>query len=347
MISAGIDIGTSKTCVFALDDEKPIFSEVMDTTDVRNNPEIVLKILKDINPETVACAFGYGLPVKRFSELSDFDVLNLTLSFEKSLMGVRKLIDLLRRDDLGEKTFAIPSVVLLPTVPNYRKINRIDMGTSDKLCSTVLAIYQLEKMGIPYDKQDFVLVEAGYGFNSFIAVRGGKIVDGMGGSLGFPSFSSLGALDFELAYLLRDFPKSLLFKGGVKSYLEDIGSPIDFESIPEEVLNWLFEFLLKGIMAMSVSIRGDFFLVLSGVFFNLYYDEFLDFVRSFGLNAKCLRLEGFGLGKKSAEGSGIVANGLSDGVFRDLIEWVEIKKAKGCVLDHITSDFRQHLTLNP
>jgi len=336
----GIDVGTNNTCVFALKNDIPFRVKTFKTEYVKENPHKVVEFVKSLKPDVVACAFGYGLPVKSFADLSERDISLLTLNFDQSVMGVRKLINEIKNDEIGSITFTIPAVINLPTVPEYRKLNRIDMGTSDKLCSTALAVYQLKKEGLPYCNQNFVLVESGYGFNAFIAVKNGKVVDGLGGTLSFPSFSSLGALDFELAYLLKDFPKSLIFKGGIKSYLEDKGIKVEIDKLPDYAIKWLFEFILKGIKVMEVSLGTDYLVVLSGVFFDLYYDEFLDYS---GLN--CVKLRGFGLGKQSAEGASIIANGLAGGVFWDLVNWLEIRKAEGNPLKYITSDLRRYMRI--
>ncbi len=339
MISAGIDAGTSTFEVFVLEDDKPLARITYPTPEVKRDPEIVLKALKDVDPDVVAGLSGYGFPVKRFSDLSDRDVTLMTLNFDKTVMGVRKLIDLIRRDDIGRRTYTIPGVVHLPTIPEFRKLNRIDMGTSDKLCSVALAMFQLERDGTAYDDQNFVLVESGYGFNAFIAVKNGKVVDGIGGTSGFPSFLSPGSLDGELAYLLEDFPKSVLFSGGIRSFLKDRGIKIDrLEDLPDFAVRWMCEFILKGIKVMEVSLDADYDVVVSGRFFDVFYDEFVEFS---GIEA--IKLEGFGVGKQSAEGSAIIANGLAGGTFKRLVDHLEIKKARGTVLDYITSDIRKFL----
>jgi len=340
-VAVGIDAGTSSFEIFALEDDKPLLKRTFSTSEVKKNPEIVLNVLREIDPDVIAGLSGYGLPVKRFSELSDDDVVLMTLNFDRTVMGVRKLVDLIRKSELGEITWTIPGIIHLPTIPEYRKLNRIDMGTSDKLCSVALAVYQLAKDGIPLNDQNFVLVEAGYGFNAFIAVKRGKVVDGIGGTSGFPAFSSLGSLDGELAYLLGDFPKSMLFSGGIRSLLKDKGIKVDgLEDLPDFAVEWMCEFILKGIKAVSVSLY-EFEVVVSGRFFDLFYEEFTEFS---GIRA--IKLEGFGVAKQSAEGAAIIASGLAGGKFSDIVDWLEIKKAKGSVLDYITSDIRRYLSEN-
>ncbi len=341
MISVGIDVGTMSIGIFSLKDERPYVVKEFKTREIGKRPEILLETVKELNPDVIAGISGYGLPVKSFSDLNDEDLFLMTLNLDRSVLGVRKIMEAFRRDPIGSKAFTIPAVIHLKTVPDYRKINRIDMGTSDKLCSVALALFQLKKSGIDYRDQNFVLVEAGYGFNSFIAVKNGKVVDGIGGTSGFPSFSSIGAIDGELAYLLDVFSKDLLFKGGISSYLKDIGIHTDrIEEIPDFALKWLFEYILKGIRAISVSLDDEYIVVLSGRFFERFYEEFLDYS---GLDA--LMLNGFGVGKQSAQGACIIANGLADGIFREIVEWLEIRNAGGTILDYITSDFRRHLRI--
>ncbi len=324
MITAGIDVGTKDSCVIVMKNDKIV--EFFKTNDLRRDLNDLIEFLRIHSPKAIGCGFGYGLPVKRLSDVDERDLEYMTLSFDKPLMGVRRLINALK-EEFGNISFTIPSVKLLPTVPHYRKFNRIDMGTSDKVCSTALAITKLRERGVKFKEQNFVLVEGGYGFNAFVAVKEGKIVDGSGGTSGFISFSSSGALDAEIVTLLKDYPKDMIFRGGLKDFLK-----CEIDSIPRERLNWIFEYILKGIKVMEVSIGKDYIVILSGRFFDSYYNEFVEYS---GL--KCLKLESV---KASAEGACIIANGLINGIYRDVVEHLELKKAKGNVLDYIAEDLR-------
>jgi len=344
VIAAGIDAGTWSYDIFALKDGKPHRKISLLTSEVRKNPKILLDAISEIQADIIAGPSGYGLPVKRFSELSDEDVFLMTLNKDKkTAMGLRTLIDLARKENLN--MYTLPAVIHLPTVPFWRKLNRIDMGTSDKLCSVALALYQLSR-DIPYEEQSFVLVEAGYGFNAFIAVDGGKIVDGIGGTSGFPSFSSLGSMDGELAYLISDFPKCMLFSGGIRSLARDRGIEVErVEEISGEVSEWLCEFIMKGIRAVEVSMKNRGLLVLSGRIFDIPVFEriFKEKAEEFGYEIK--KLEGFGHAKQSAEGAALIANGLAGGVFEEIVNHLEIKRAAGTVLDYITSDIKIYLSI--
>ena len=109
-----------------------------------------------------------------------------------------------------------PGAIHLPTVPDHRKWNRIDLGTADKVASAALGIVdQAERLGIPYEETRFVLLELGGGFSAALAVDGGQIVDGFGGSAGPIGARACGALDAEAAYLIGGaLSKRTVFSGG-------------------------------------------------------------------------------------------------------------------------------------
>ena len=63
-------------------------------------------------------------------------------------MGLQNVIVAMKEKDWN--AYTIPGVKHLPTVPDYRKINKIDLGTADKVCSTVVGIRNLmESYSIP------------------------------------------------------------------------------------------------------------------------------------------------------------------------------------------------------
>jgi predicted butyrate kinase (DUF1464 family) len=77
--------------------------------------------------QPLSCSSQYAL---------DFD--NPRVNVYRALVEIA--VELLRK--LPDRTLSIPSVILLPTVPWFRKVNKIDIETADKLASTVLTIHQ-------------------------------------------------------------------------------------------------------------------------------------------------------------------------------------------------------------
>ena len=127
--------------------------------------------------------------------------------------GLGRLLKALKAS--GLPVCLAPGVLQLTTVPEHRKANRIDMGTADKLCAVALAVWdQARRLGVPYYETSFVSVEVGGAFTAVVAVERGAIIDGSGGTCGAMGFRALGAMDGELAYLLRAFSKDVLASGG-------------------------------------------------------------------------------------------------------------------------------------
>src|SRR5256885_17201862 len=78
-----------------------------------------------------------------------------------------------------------PGAIHLPTIPAYRKWNRIDLGTADKVASVALCIVdQGRRLGLDVAEASFVMLELGGGFSAAGAVHRGALGDRVGGSAG-------------------------------------------------------------------------------------------------------------------------------------------------------------------
>src|SRR5256886_2076255 len=136
--------------------------------------------------DLVAGPSGYGLPLTRVQDATEEDLLLAFLAAPGEtggIGGLRGLVRALARSALP--VVLTPGVVHLPTVPPHRKVNRVDMGTAEKVCAVALAIVdQARRLGCPLSATSFVLLELGGAFTAAVAVAGGRIVDGAGGSAG-------------------------------------------------------------------------------------------------------------------------------------------------------------------
>jgi len=336
-VFAGIDAGTKSYRIAVLDDSCDLYdlknakiTKIIEvpTERVKKRPEEFVKLLKDINADVYSGLSGYGLPVKHFSELSERDIKLMTLTLERnSSVGLRKLLRLIP----GEMEFyTIPAVIHLPSVPEHRKFCRIDMGTYDKLCSAIAAI----AMG----NENFVLAEVGYGYSSFLAVRDGKIVDGLGGSSFLPSYGSVGCLDSEIAYLLGEFSKSLLMTG-LRELEGRMANRIanSLDRMSNSVMEALAENVVKGIAAISTTTQAEK-VFLSGRFAETLLESVRERVRK--LLGESMRVKVLSR-NSSALGAAAVSSAIAGGKFRRVVERAEIFSAKGTILDYLPEKIRE------
>src|SRR5437867_9080912 len=214
----GIDPGTVSIDLCGLDDGRLFLDRSWPTAEALADPARFVAELEAAGPlDVVAGPSGYGLPLTRVQAATEED---LRLAFLAApgetggIGGLRGLVRALARSALP--VVLTPGVVHLPTVPAYRKVNRVDMGTADKVCAVALAVVdQARRLGCPLSATAFVLVELGGAFTAAVAVAGGRIVDGAGGSAGALGLRGAGALDGEVAFLAGSVSKDMLFRGGV------------------------------------------------------------------------------------------------------------------------------------
>jgi predicted butyrate kinase (DUF1464 family) len=218
----GIDPGTVTIDLCGLDNGHLFLDQSLPTGDALADPTALIGLLDAAHRaaplDLVAGPSGYGLPLTSARDLTDNDLrlANLTAEGESSggIGGLGLLMRMLSRS--GLPVVFTPGVVHLASVPAHRKVNRVDMGTADKVCASALGIQeQAERRGRRVQDVSFILLEMGGAFTAAIAVDRGRIVDGAGGSSGPLGLRGAGALDGEVAFLAGSVSKALLFTGGV------------------------------------------------------------------------------------------------------------------------------------
>ncbi len=342
----GIDPGTVSIDVCGLNDGRVMLDKAWPTEEALADPDGFAAYLRSAGePSLVAGLSGYGLPLIPAERATDDDWRLAFLAGpgdEGGIGGLRRLTRSLIAAKLP--LLFLPGVVHLDTVPAHRKLNRVDLGTADKLSVTALAIAdQAERLRIPVGETSLVLLELGGAFSAATAVARGRIVDGVGGSSGPMGWRAAGALDGEVAFLAGLVDKSLLFRGGVESIISarpDLG---------DAALEGFLEGAVKAVYQMRVSAPAAREIVISGRRASdpAVRQALLDRLANV---APIVLLRGFAdFAKQGAQGAALLADGLAGGQRRDLVEALRLRQAGGTVLDHlfvITRDAaRRHLGL--
>ena len=256
---------------------------------------------------------------------------------EAGVGGMRSLLRALTRS--GLPIVFGPGVIHLPSVPGYRKYNRIDLGTADKVCAAACAIAdQSARRGIALAQTSMVLLELGGAFTAALAIAGGQIVDGVGGSSGPIGMRAAGALDGEVAYLLgQALRKNTLFTGGA---LDPTGrlDTSDLEALWQDSAyaeGWtaLLEAAAKAVRGLLVSAPAPLEIVVSGRLARLpeLIARLAFSLRDIAPVTALLRTRA----SAAAYGAALLADGLAGGDNAGLVDALGLKKAGGSALDHL------------
>ncbi len=337
----GIDPGTGSFDFFGMDGEKVILDTSVPVPEVAQNPKVLLDTARSVFPlDMIVGPSGYGLPPTPIRDITERE-LTLMVPDDKSIPlydGIRMVLRLMR--DEGFPVYFTPGVIHLSTVPRYRKANKMDMGTADKVCCVALAIRdQAELYGIDYSATSFILAEIGYAFSAVIGVEGGRIVDGFGGTSGGPGFITLGSMDSELAVRLGKFPGVVLFSGGAKDMSgKDDLSPEEMAKEPakyQAAWNMMLESVAKGIAAMMVAVEKPREILLSGRLSRI--PEIAEALTARLSHLGKVRMVGrkASVAKEAAEGAYIIGEGLLGGKYKGIVDSLKLGEASGTMFDYI------------
>ncbi|MBE0460386.1 MAG: DUF1464 family protein [Candidatus Aminicenantes bacterium] len=324
----GIDPGTYSFDLFGMENnQRFIADESIKSEDIFRNSSEFLKRLENFMPlDIVVGPSGYGIPLKSIKDITEEDIgkmipLDTQVPVNE---GIKKV--LLKMKQKQMPVYFTPGVIHLQTVPSYRKWNKFDMGTADKVCCVALGITdQSERLYVPFNKTSFIYVEAGYGFTAVMAVEDGKIVDGIGGTNGSLGFLAGGGMDAEIAIRLKPpLTQEIVFKGGIKDFVGENIEPKDLIGF-KEAMTLLGESIEKDVISMLVSLRQPREIIISGRLtnYNFIRNKLINRLNKYAPVVKVKKLSK--IAKEAACGAYIIGEGLLGGKYSALIENMGIK----------------------
>jgi predicted butyrate kinase (DUF1464 family) len=323
----GIDPGTYSFDLFGMENNKNLLTdESIKSEDVLQNPHLLIDKLEALMPlDIIVGPSGYGIPLKDIRDISEDDIGKMIPLDTKAAVneGIKNAI--LEMKHRKMPVCFTPGVIHLPTVPSYRKWSKFDMGTADKVCCVALGIKdQSERLNVPFDKTSFIYVEVGYGFTAVIAVKDGKIIDGIGGTEGSLGFLSGGGMDAEIAIRLKPpLTQELVFRGGLKDFVGKDIEPKDLINFKEAIM-LLGERIEKDVASMLVSLCPPGEIIISGRLANHDFirDELRTRLSKYAPVEKVNKLSR--IAKEAACGAYIIGEGLLGGEYRRLVENMRI-----------------------
>jgi predicted butyrate kinase (DUF1464 family) len=345
----GIDPGTLSLDLCGLDDGRVFLDRSLPTSEALRDPASFVRMLEDARGtsavDLIVGPSGYGLPLIAARHLNETDIRLAYLAVEGEVGGIGGLRSLTRM--LAKSSLPVvltPGVIHLASVPAHRKVNRVDMGTADKVCATALAVHtQAERHGCAAREVSFLFLELGGAFSAAIAVDRGRIVDGVGGTSGPLGLRAAGALDGEVAFLAGTVTKRLLFEGGVATIAGDPEAPVEALAdprTPRARLAWdaYLESAAKAVAALALSAPGVREVILSGRLAAVggVRDDIARRLAAVIPHPSVHVLAGFAVSAgQAAQGAALIADGLAGGRYASLVESLGIRDAAGTAIDHL------------
>src|SRR5881396_562531 len=170
----GIDPGTVSIDLCGLDNGRLFLDRSWPTAEALADPAPFVAELDAAGPlDLVVGPSGYGVPITRVQDITE-EALRLAFLAAPGetggIGGLRNLVRALARTALP--VVLTPGVVHLPTVPAHRKVNRVDMGTAEKVFAVALAVSdQARRLGSPLSSVSLVLLELGGAFTDRKSTR--------------------------------------------------------------------------------------------------------------------------------------------------------------------------------
>ena len=234
----------------------------------------------------------------------------------------RSLIEALHNalKSINLNSYCLPQIKELPTIPAYRKLNRLQMGAAGQLCTVAMLIYRLFERETAWSEMNFLLLEVQQDSVSIQVVEDGQIVNGLSGMADVSEIRLHLRLDGNFSYSFGSDHRE-------STYRSDWLNPVDaskHELVNGHARKYAFWEGLAQELAGLMAIHHCEDIVVLGQRKEAVIEWFDDIYQLYHFPYKDSDRPGF----EAATGAAIVAEGLAhNGLAAEVVERLQIRGA--------------------
>ena len=129
---------------------------------------------------TIAVSSDMNTCYAALHTMTEQQFYEMTLDQSNRPWGVSLKELLIGIGSMNLRSYCIPAIAYVDSVPAYRKLNRADMGTAGNLCAIATILSRMREREAAWSEMCFLYLEVGHATKSIVVVEDGYIVNGIG-----------------------------------------------------------------------------------------------------------------------------------------------------------------------
>lgn len=132
-------------------------------------PEPIIAIASDLNTSFAAL---HSMKAQQFYEVG--------VDQGNQSWGVQLKDFLITISTMNLRSYCIPAVAYIDSIPAYRKLNRADMGSAGNMSAITTILSRMREREAAWSEMRFLYLEVGHASKSIVVVEDGRIINGIG-----------------------------------------------------------------------------------------------------------------------------------------------------------------------
>ncbi|MEO8973014.1 MAG: DUF1464 family protein [Ktedonobacteraceae bacterium] len=129
---------------------------------------------------TIAIASDLNTSFAALHTLTEQQCNEMTLYRDNQPESKRVKEILIAIGSMNLRSYSIPAVAYLESIPAYRKLNRADMGSAGSLCAITTILARMREREAAWSEMRFLYLEVGHITKSIVVIEDGFIINGIG-----------------------------------------------------------------------------------------------------------------------------------------------------------------------